>query len=113
MKTAKVISIAFIYIMLICAGSVLADDQLNIEITIQDHKFYPDIIEIPAGKKVKLIIHNKDNTIEEFDSVDLKREKIIPAHSVAYIVLAPLQPGVYYFIGEFNSATAQGKIIVN
>ncbi len=113
MKIAKIVSSLLIYVTLINAISVFAKDTLNIEITIQDHKFYPDIIEISAGQKVKLIIHNKDNSLEEFDSVDLKREKIIPANSVAYIVIAPLRPGVYYFIGEFNPDTARGKIIVN
>ena len=46
-------------------------------VTIKNHLFYPEKIVIPANRKVKLIINNKDKNIEEFDSFDLNREKVI------------------------------------
>ena len=85
---------------------------IEAELVIKDHKFEPEILELPAGEKIRLTVYNKDNTIEEFESEDLKREKIILANSKARIILAPLKPGEYKFFGEFNEDTAQGKIIV-
>lgn len=85
---------------------------VEVDLIIKDHKFEPEILELPAGEKIRITVHNKDNTIEEFESIDLKREKIVLANSKARVILAPLKPGEYKFFGEFHEETAQGKIIV-
>lgn len=81
------------------------------EIAIENHLFVPSTIEVPAGKKVKLIVHNKDGTPEEFESYELNREKIIVGNQKAIIFIGPLDPGEYPFFGEFHPNTALGTII--
>ena len=93
------------------AGALQADDTPTFEIIIKDHKFAPATLEIPANKKVKLIVKNQDPTPEEFESYELNREKVIPGNSQAIIFVGPLDPGTYPFFGEFNPKTAQGKIV--
>ncbi len=83
-----------------------------VEISIEQHLFVPSEITIPANTKVKLRIHNRDATPEEFESWELNREKVIMGNSTATIFIGPLPPGVYPFFGEFNPKTAQGKVIV-
>jgi len=90
-------------------GAFAADGDINV--VIENHKFMPDRIEIPAGKKVKLVIDNKDATAEEFESHDLKIEKVIPAKSKGTVFVGPLKPGEYKFVGEFNEKTAKGVIV--
>ena len=90
----------------------VADDVIKVDLYIKDHKFVPDIVELPTDKKICLIVHNDDPTIEEFESSDLKREKIVLGNSTVNILLAPLSPGEYRFFGDFHQETAQGKIIV-
>ena len=85
---------------------------VEVDLIIKDHKFEPEILELPAGEKIRITVHNKDNTVEEFESIDLKREKIVLANSKARVILAPLKPGEYKFFGEFHEETAQGKMIV-
>jgi plastocyanin domain-containing protein len=85
--------------------------EKDIVITIKDHKFSPDRIEIAAGKKVKILVENKDASPEEFESETLKIEKVIPGNSKATIYVGPLKPGEYKFVGEFNAKTAQGVIV--
>ena len=80
-------------------------------IDIRDHQFLPNVLEIPAGQKVRIVVHNQDQTAEEFESYDLRREKIIPGNSKAIIYVGPLKPGEYPFFGEFNPETAQGRLI--
>ncbi len=88
-------------------------EVLKYEITIKDHKFYPSVIEAPSDAVIKLKITNLDPTIEEFESFDLKREKIVIGNGGKIIVtVGPLKPGEYIFFGEFNPKTAQGKLIV-
>jgi plastocyanin len=89
--------------------SIAADQEFNL--VIKDHKFIPAEVKVPAGKKVKLIVDNQDATIEEFDSHDLNREKVIPPKSKGAIYIGPLTPGKYTFMGEFNAASAQGVVI--
>lgn len=81
-------------------------------IVIKNHRMVPPELEIPAGKKIRLVVDNQDSTPEEFESHSLNREKIIPGNSKATIYIGPLKPGTYEFFGEFNAATAQGRIIV-
>ena len=92
-------------------GAAIAADP-TFEIAIRDHRFVPSEITIPAGQKVKLIVKNEDPTPEEFESKKLNREKVIPGRSQATIYIGPLKPGEYPFVGEFNEATATGKIVV-
>ena len=105
--------LAGLWILCSMAGSANADDEVvKIEIFIKEHKFTPDVIEAPAGRKIELTVYNQDKTAEEFESPDLKREKLIPGNAKIKIILAPLRAGEYKFFGEFFSETAQGKLIV-
>ena len=100
-------------IMLICGAAVpaRAEEPPTFEIAIKDHKFHPAELEVPANRKIKLIVKNQDPTPEEFESYELNREKVISGNSQATIFVGPLEPGTYPFFGEFNQATAQGKIV--
>ena len=103
--------LAVLSLMLGLAAVALADETPTFEIVIKNHKFEPATLEVPANKKVKLIVKNQDPTPEEFESYELNREKVIAGNSQAIIFIGPLDPGTYPFFGEFNQATAQGKII--
>ena len=96
-------------------ASLLAIPALAAEreftIVIQDHRFQPAELMVPAGEKIKLVIENRDPTPEEFESHALNREKVIPGKSSATIWVGPLAPGRYSFYGEFNEKTAQGTIV--
>lgn len=81
-------------------------------ITIKNHQFEPAEVKVPAKTKVKLLVVNADSTPEEFESHELKREKVIAGGAKAIINVGPLEPGTYPFFGEFNPKTAQGKLIV-
>lgn len=104
-------SYALAFALSLLAAPALADEVKSFEIIIKDHKFSPATVEVPAGEKVKLLVHNQDATPEEFESHDFKREKVIPGGSKATIFVGPLKAGEYKFFGEFNEATAQGKLI--
>jgi len=99
----------FAALALASQGALAADNEFTL--AIQDHKFQPETLIVPAGKKIKLTIENRDATAEEFESHALGREKVIPAKSSAVIYIGPLQPGNYPFVGEFNEKTAKGTIV--
>ncbi len=90
----------------------LAAETPSFDLVIKNHIFTPATLTIPADTKVKLNVKNEDPTPEEFESHDLKREKIIPGNSQAVIKVGPLKAGTYKYFGEFNEATAKGEIVV-
>ncbi len=99
--------------MLIAAtGLAAAQDVAGYRLTIKDHKFTPESLEIPADTKVTLVVKNEDSTPEEFDSHDLKREKVVGGGREVTILIGPLDPGSYAFMGEYHEATAKGVVIV-
>jgi plastocyanin len=91
---------------------VHAADVSQFAIVIKNHHFDPPELKVPAGQKIKLVIDNQDPTPEEFDSHDLRREKIVPGHGKAIIWVGPLEAGTYRFVGEYHEDTAKGKLIV-
>ena len=86
----------------------------EITLVIENHTFSPKEVKVPAGKKFKLLVVNKDASPAEFESKPLSREKLIPAKSTATILLGPLKPGRYAFVEEYHEtqAGAQGTIVV-
>lgn len=93
------------------ALGAFAAGEPEFNLTIENNKFTPDRLEVPVGKKVKINIDNKDATAEEFESHDLKVEKVIPAKSKGSVFIGPLKAGEYKFVGEFHEKTAKGVIV--
>lgn len=106
----RLLSLALISLAATAAFS--ADNEFTL--TIKDHAFEPKELTIPAGKKIKLLVVNKDATPAEFESKPLGREKVIPGKSTATVNLGPLKPGRYPFVEEYHEsdAAAQGTLIV-
>jgi len=100
-----------ILLLLLSSYQAMADEIPTFEISIQDHRFKPTEITVPAQQKVKLLVSNKDHTPEEFESYELNREKIISGGKQAVIYIGPLAPGRYPFFGEFHPDTAKGVIV--
>lgn len=102
-------SIALLLVALFPLLAAATEDDYTV--LIQDHRFQPETLTIPAGKKVRLIVDNRDAAPEEFDSHALNREKVIPGNARGTIYIGPLDPGSYPFIGEFHDATAKGMVV--
>lgn len=96
--------------LVLAAGAVRAEDGGYV-LTIENHRFSPEVLEVPAGEKIRLVVRNLDQTPEEFESHDLKREKIVPGGGEIIVPVGPLEPGSYSFFGEFNPKTAQGRLV--
>lgn len=103
---------SLLYMILLAFATPIYAATSEYTLVIEQHRFHPTEISIPANERIKLIIDNRDATAEEFESHDLKREKIIPGHTKASVWIGPLREGRYRFFGEFHEDTAQGTLIV-
>lgn len=94
------------------ASPAIAAETKEFTIVLKNHMFSPDVLLLPVNTPAKITVKNEDPTPAEFESHDLKREKIIKGNSSAVIMIPGLQVGEYKFFDEFNEKTAHGKVIV-
>jgi hypothetical protein len=104
-------SALFSLALILATGANVAAQETTYTLVIQEHRFQPAEIEIPAGQKIALIVKNDDPTPEEFESTELRREKVVPGGQQVTVYIGPLKPGRYEFFGDFNPKTARGHII--
>jgi plastocyanin len=87
-----------------------AEDLLTFKLEMADGKLNPARIEVPAGKRIKIEIRNTGKGAVEFESVELRKEKVLAPGADSFVVIAPLDPGQYKFFDDFHQA-AQGVIV--
>jgi plastocyanin len=83
----------------------------EVVITIEKNRFQPEEVKVKAGVPFVLVVSNKDAAPEEFDSKDLRLEKVVPAGKTVRIRVPALKAGAYRFVGEYHEATAKGRIL--
>ena len=105
----RIVAAALLVLFGYTAGAAAQD--ANPTIVIKDHAFHPAEVHVAANTVVFLTIDNQDPTPEEFESHELRVEKIIPGELSGVVRIGPLKPGTYPFFGDFNQATAQGKVV--
>ena len=71
----------------------------------------PERIEVPAGRRIKLILRNEGPGPMEFESLNPRIEKVLAAGGTSFVVLPPLKPGTYTFIDEFRPETGSLQLI--
>ena len=91
-------------------GPLRADAPTQ-ELAIRNRGFTPAELTLPAGVQVQLLIHNEDDLPAEFESYDLSREVVVPAHGQVKVYLGPLDPGRYRFFNDFYPS-AEGWVVV-
>lgn len=106
---------SFLVLAVLAGGIVLAPaaaQAQNYTVTIKNHRFQPSELKVPAGKRIIVTVVNDDPTPEEFESHELKFEKVIPGKSKGVVRFGPLTKGRYPFFGEYHEDTAKGAVVV-
>lgn len=102
---------AALALLLTGAPPARADDMPTIKLLIKGGRFLPATLEVPANTKFRLEITNEGPGPEEFESAELKKEKVVAAGVTTNLIFQPLKPGRYKFFGEFHPDTAQGQMV--
>jgi hypothetical protein len=82
-----------------------AEATPEFHLVLQDHKFAPATLKVPAGTKFKVLVTNRNATPSEFESTDFNREKIVLPNSTVTVFIGPLAKGSYKFFDDFDHAT--------
>jgi hypothetical protein len=97
--------------LLVAGPPARAQEAASLGLEFRQHRFVPSRIEVPANVKFKLLVKNNDDTADEFESIELNREKLVPPGQTITVFLGPLSPGEYKFFGDFHQDTAQGVMV--
>ena len=95
---------------MLAATVSMAADLPTFKLEMKDGVLNPARIMVPAGQKIKIEVHNTGQSAVEFESVQLRKEKVLAPGAQSFVVIAPLQPGEYKFFDDFH-AQAQGVIV--
>ena len=96
--------IAVLASSILLAGAAQAADLLTFKLEMNDGKLTPARIEVPAGQRIT------GKGAAEFESVQLRKEKVLAPGADSFVVIAPLSPGEYKFFDDFHQQ-AQGVIV--
>jgi plastocyanin len=108
-RRVLVAAATLVVLALAVAGPVHALDE--VPVTIENNRFAPEEIKVKAGAPFVIVVTNKDKTPEEFESKELRIEKVVPPGKTLRINVRALKPGTYPFVGEYHKQTAKGRIV--
>ena len=87
-----------------------AKDPPEVAVTHFGDRFEPEEIAVPIGVKVALKVTNRSAGPVEWESLDLHREKVIPAGTAATIYIGPLRSGSYEYFDDFHPKI-RGRVV--
>jgi uncharacterized cupredoxin-like copper-binding protein len=108
---AKTIRLALAAALALGSLSTLAEDLPVYRLVARDGAFEPKTIEVPAGKRFKIEISNEGKGPIEFESRDLKQEKVLAAGAKSSVVINGLKPGTYIFFDDYHPDMTRGQIV--
>ena len=97
-------------VVVVAGAALAADAPPEIAVTIDKDQFQPSEIKVKANTPFVLVVTNKGTKAAEFESKDLRVEKVVPAGKTVNVRIRALKPGTYAFFDDFNKQ-ATGRIV--
>lgn len=88
-----------------------AAEKFTFELTINNGVFTPQVLNVPTKKIIRIKISNIGDQPAEFESTQLRKEKVLAPGASSVVVIAPLREGTYTFFDDFHLDLPRGKII--
>lgn len=89
-------------------GSAARADETALQLSLKNHRFEPAELNAPANQPLTLEVANQDPTPAEFESKNLRVEKVVAGNSKITVKIRPLAPGRYRFFDDYHEATTEG-----
>lgn len=104
---------SMLLVLIIATSSVFAAEKYTVELEMKDGELIPQTLEVPAKTPIRIKIKNTGTSPVEFESTQLRKEKVLAPGANSVVVIAPLKPGRYTFFDDFHLSHPQGKIIAS
>ncbi|KIZ40375.1 MULTISPECIES: cupredoxin domain-containing protein [Rhodopseudomonas] len=86
----------------ITAGARAEEEEPVFRIEFNDGVVTPLRIEVPANRRILLELHNLGKEPAEFESKELRKEKVLAPGAKSTLVIRTLDPGEYDFFDDFH-----------
>lgn len=88
-----------------------AEEEPTFRIEFKDGAVSPDRVEVPANKRFRLELANTGLSPIEFESVELRKEKVVAPGTTTILVIRTLDPGEYSFFDDFHPGGPSAKLV--
>ncbi len=106
---ARLISIVLVAVL--SAGTAQADEDPVFVIEFANGAINPAVLDVPAGRRVKREVRNSGADPIEFESIELRKEKVLGPSVTSFIVIRRLDPGEYRFFDDFHPDTPPARLV--
>ncbi len=110
-KMKKFLLNAVLVISSITTLNASAADKHTIKLQMNNGTFTPLSFTVPTGKIIRVEVKNIGNQPAEFESTQLRKEKVLAPGARSVVVIAPLRSGTYTFFDDFHLDQPKGMII--
>ncbi|MBC4011697.1 cupredoxin domain-containing protein [Morganella morganii] len=88
-----------------------AAEKFTVELEMNNGELTPPVLKVPAKTPIRIKISNTGTEPVEFESTQLRKEKVLAPGASSVVVIAPLKPGKYTFFDDFHLSHPAGEII--
>jgi hypothetical protein len=89
-----------------------ADAATVVVIKAEGGRFQPAQLEVTANHPFKVQVTSAEQTPIEFESFELRRERVVKPGETITVNMPALSPGTYKFFDDFHRDTPEGAIVV-
>ena len=93
------------------AAPARADDDPTFRIELKDGAMTPGRVEVPANKRFRLELVNTGTAPAEFESLTLRKEKVLAPGVSSVLVFKTLDPGEYDFFDDFHPDAPKAVLV--
>jgi hypothetical protein len=112
LSTGKAAMMAGAAAFALCLAPVCAQDATTLQLALKDHHFVPAELSAPANQRLVLEVTNQDPTPAEFESKQLRIEKLVAGGAKITVQVRALAPGRYRFFDDYHEKTTEGFLVV-
>jgi Cupredoxin-like domain len=93
-------------------ASNCADADTVFAIKAEGGRFTPPQLEVVPNQPFKVRVTSAEKTPIEFESFELRRERVVKPGETITVNMPALSPGTYKFFDDFHRDTPEGAIVV-
>jgi hypothetical protein len=104
--------VASFALLTIFGSAVLrAEEERTFRIEFKDGAVSPNLVEVPANARFRLELANVGQSPVEFESTELRKEKVVAPGTTTVLVFRTLDAGNYTFFDDFHPGSASAQIV--
>ncbi|QPT39210.1 Uncharacterised protein [Oligella ureolytica] len=112
-KNAFLLVALFTSFFLSFQAAVAKDKEKHtIQLQMKDGDLIPLVLEAPANTIIRIEVSNIGSGPAEFESLQLRKEKVLAPGVTSVVVIPPKKPGEYDFFDDFHLDKPKGKLII-